>query len=880
MEARGFPTSAQQNPSLLDGGTDSLPKHINQQAAEPHAHIFVAESRQGAVDALVCSQRHGDIVFLWGVRTREAARGKGLGTLLLRHVQQHARSELAVGWLLSTTIPSNKAMRRLFAQQGYFTLCNVDIWPSHEVESRAVELSYELRGQQQHNNCSHPELKVLDLPAEVQPPLLTSLPHNKAAALQSAAAASGLLSRWQVCTSLEQLVPIHELLRRPRAATALQALASPLPDQEQGHLHASMLPTPEDPANSGLLSWLPGEFVPLPFGQLGKAGEGTSVWLLPPPEDGQARGNDSNGNLAEVDAGILLLSCSEHHHLCYAGIVAGSEAALAAALVKALELQPRCVQFYIDRCERVAVPKYLLPGERGAGAGEAAQLSVVCLSPYIASSITNRSLQSCGGSRAVLPLVDPHEHGVPFAVGLELQQGPGELGSATAAVAAASSSDILELRYLLAGQGELVHRDGRKEPLGPGSSVLMSYGAAACLADPGASPLPPPVCEHPPCQASATAGLVGCLDLPLGHPWSLASLVIYLPRDLLEARHRQRSGAGQAQQAQQQHRALGVMQPEAALLTVLQTEWAGVEPAAVSQPWPACTAPVVGADVPGTAATAAEDGRTAVAVVAAAAAMAKVAAATANGWATTMSGCLDGTGLMQQSSQLGALRPPAPVGQQVLLPGLAAALTNLLASLGGLAAAVAAAAATLSVAVALRPQQQQQAQQQQRGWAGCPVLQKALRQLHVFQLPNQSNRLALAFDPVTTPQAPLVFGVEVFERGHRTQPHLHPLGFELFFIISGEGEAFTDTERMPVGPGDLVVFSPGVVHGIDVSPTSPPRPTAAGHTDDRSSSSGRMYCLELMLPNDQFAEVVRSGREVAGGLEEQDLLVMAPTGGA
>ncbi len=35
-----------------DGGTDSLPKHINQQAAEPHAHIFVAESRQGAVDAL------------------------------------------------------------------------------------------------------------------------------------------------------------------------------------------------------------------------------------------------------------------------------------------------------------------------------------------------------------------------------------------------------------------------------------------------------------------------------------------------------------------------------------------------------------------------------------------------------------------------------------------------------------------------------------------------------------------------------------------------------------------------------------------------------------------------------------------------------------
>jgi hypothetical protein len=74
---------------------------------------------------------------------------------------------------------------------------------------------------------------------------------------------------------------------------------------------------------------------------------------------------------------------------------------------------------------------------------------------------------------------------------------------------------------------------------------------------------------------------------------------------------------------------------------------------------------------------------------------------------------------------------------------------------------------------------------------------------------------------------------------------------------AGEGEAFCEDERMPVGPGDLVVFSPGAVHGIDVRP------------------AGRMYCLELMLPNDQFAEVVRSGREMVGGLEDQDLRVMA-----
>lgn len=87
-------------------------------------------------------------------------------------------------------------------------------------------------------------------------------------------------------------------------------------------------------------------------------------------------------------------------------------------------------------------------------------------------------------------------------------------------------------------------------------------------------------------------------------------------------------------------------------------------------------------------------------------------------------------------------------------------------------------------------------------------------------------------------QVPFISGIEVFERGHCTDPHVHPHAHELFFILAGSGEGFCGPpgpaqQRFPVAAGDVVVFRPGSVHGIDNSPAS------------------RMYCLELMLPNEQ-----------------------------
>ena len=128
-----------------------------------------------------------------------------------------------------------------------------------------------------------------------------------------------------------------------------------------------------------------------------------------------------------------------------------------------------------------------------------------------------------------------------------------------------------------------------------------------------------------------------------------------------------------------------------------------------------------------------------------------------------------------------------------------------------------------------------------------------------FRLPNQQNRLALVMDPFTE-EVPFTFGVEVFPPGHKTPPHVHTTAHEMFFILSGSGEAFCNGTRFRVGAGDTVVFPPGCEHGID-----------------SDSGERRMYCLELMLPNEAFSEFVRAGQRMEG-LDHDDMCVLAAIG--
>jgi len=146
------------------------------------------------------------------------------------------------------------------------------------------------------------------------------------------------------------------------------------------------------------------------------------------------------------------------------------------------------------------------------------------------------------------------------------------------------------------------------------------------------------------------------------------------------------------------------------------------------------------------------------------------------------------------------------------------------------------------------------------------IVKRALSEVGAFRLPQQTNRLALLFGPHSSPAVSLSFGVEVFEPGHVTPLHTHKQAHELFLVLGGKGQAVyhccdsssdsSSEQRVEVSPGDVAVFAPGVLHGVD------------------NASGDQLYCLQMMLPNEAFVEWVQSG-EAAGSLDVSALQRMA-----
>jgi quercetin dioxygenase-like cupin family protein len=134
---------------------------------------------------------------------------------------------------------------------------------------------------------------------------------------------------------------------------------------------------------------------------------------------------------------------------------------------------------------------------------------------------------------------------------------------------------------------------------------------------------------------------------------------------------------------------------------------------------------------------------------------------------------------------------------------------------------------------------------------------RRLADLPAFRM-AASNRLALAFDPPRD-GVPFTAGVEVFDPGHQTPRHTHATGCELFFVLAGTGVAHCDGASFALAPGDVVIFPPTCVHGLDADEDSP------------------LVCLELLCPNDSFAERVRAG-EHTGGLADEELCALAAVG--
>lgn len=119
--------------------------------------------------------------------------------------------------------------------------------------------------------------------------------------------------------------------------------------------------------------------------------------------------------------------------------------------------------------------------------------------------------------------------------------------------------------------------------------------------------------------------------------------------------------------------------------------------------------------------------------------------------------------------------------------------------------------------------------------------------------PQDTNRLAIVFDP-TIANFSVTLCVEIFDIGGKTPPNRHQLAIEMFFVLKGEGIAICDGKEVQIRSGDSLLVPPTGIHEV------------------RNTGSERLYALCIMIPNEDFAELIRSGTPVE--LDAEDLAVL------
>ncbi len=119
--------------------------------------------------------------------------------------------------------------------------------------------------------------------------------------------------------------------------------------------------------------------------------------------------------------------------------------------------------------------------------------------------------------------------------------------------------------------------------------------------------------------------------------------------------------------------------------------------------------------------------------------------------------------------------------------------------------------------------------------------------------PQDTNRLAIVFDSQMANMS-LTVCVEIFDVGGKTPPNRHQLAVEMFFVLKGEGTASCDGKMVPIQAGDSILVPPTGIHEIC------------------NTGAERLYALCIMVPNEDFAELIRSGTPVE--LDEEDMAVL------
>lgn len=138
--------------------------------------------------------------------------------------------------------------------------------------------------------------------------------------------------------------------------------------------------------------------------------------------------------------------------------------------------------------------------------------------------------------------------------------------------------------------------------------------------------------------------------------------------------------------------------------------------------------------------------------------------------------------------------------------------------------------------------------------APAQFVAKTMRDCPAFRIAEgESNYFVMVFDDIGE-QCGLVAVVEVFDVGGRTPPNQHLAANEYFFVLHGHGRACVGGVWKDIAQGDALLVRPGVSHVVE------------------NLGVERLYCLTLMVPDEGFAALIRSGIPVQ--LDDADRAVL------
>ncbi|MEM1436765.1 MAG: cupin domain-containing protein [Pseudomonadota bacterium] len=129
--------------------------------------------------------------------------------------------------------------------------------------------------------------------------------------------------------------------------------------------------------------------------------------------------------------------------------------------------------------------------------------------------------------------------------------------------------------------------------------------------------------------------------------------------------------------------------------------------------------------------------------------------------------------------------------------------------------------------------------------------------LEAFRIsPEDTNYFAPLLDPLADGVS-FTLVVEIYEPQGATPPNTHAHAVECFFVLEGTGVGHCGAHSVPLAPGSMLALPPGQEHIVE------------------NTGPGKLYALCLMVPNEDFAELIRSGEPVA--LTDADRAVLART---